>query len=163
MWFLKGIFRSVHSHHVRWILTQVLQHFRTPQCAGREGLSHVSSGALPGAGAHPPLTQGLSDVWFKQTVACSYRKAVAFLPTMSRQLLEVFQPGLASLLQGTHSTSHASTCRAQFTQSFNFLRRFQNQTKQNSKNPYRPSGKGRRCAAWGESDGREQLFIFLQQ
>lgn len=37
-------------------------------------------------------------------------------------------------------------------------------TKQNNfKNPYRPSGKGRRCAAWGESDCREQLFIFLQQ
>lgn len=88
----------------------------------------MSSDALPGAGAHPLLTQGLSGIWFEQTVACSYRKAVAFLPTMSRQFLEVFQPGLASLLQGTHSTSHTSTCRAQFTQSFNFLRYFQNQT-----------------------------------
>lgn len=131
VWFLARVFQATPSHHIRWFFPQVLQFSRTPQCVGREGFGHLSSGALPGTEAHPLPTQGLSGICFGQTGTCSYGKAVAFLPTMSRQLLEVFQPGLASLLQRTHSASHTTTCRDQLTQSFNLPRHFKNNTKQN--------------------------------
>lgn len=123
-----------------WFLTRVFSgqcpHTPSDDCSPRFSSApghhsvHLSSAALSGAEAHPLPPQGLSGVWFGQTGACSYRKALAFLSTMSRQLLEVFQPGLASLLQGTHSASHTSTRRDRFTQTFNFLRHFKNKTLQ---------------------------------
>lgn len=121
----QGFFRPAPSHQVRWFLAQVLQRSRTPQCAGSEGLGHLSSGTLPGAEAHPLPTQGLSGIQFtglgKLWHVFTGKLWPSFPPCPhSSCMTGVFQHGLASLLQGTHSTSHISTCRDQLTQSFHF-------------------------------------------
>lgn len=117
------------------------------------GTSPTHSGAL----RHPVYR-------FGQTVARFYRKAVTFLPTVSTQLLHdrsfpawtcIPAPRDPFYLPHQHLQGPTDT-------KLPLLRHFKNKTT-NSKNPYRPSGKGGRCAAWGESNCREQLFISLQQ
>lgn len=132
--------------------------------AGREGLSHLSSGEFPGADTHPlPIrgsqVSGLGKLWhvltgkpwlsFPPCPGSSWRFSSLDLHISSEG------PKLCVLHHPLQGPIYTKLQLSEALQKHN--------TTKNSKNPYRPSGKGRRCAAWGESDCREELSIFLQQ
>lgn len=98
--------------------------------AGREGLSHLSSGEFPGADTHPlPIrgtqVSGLGKLWHVLTG----RPWLSFPPcpgsSWSFSSLDLHMSS-----EGPNSAFYTTTCRDQFTQSFNFLRHFKNTTEQ---------------------------------